>query len=242
MKARFFAEFLLVAFIMKIAGELVHEVFGHGLFVLLFGGRIIQVYLSILWPYELSYIRWSGNFENWQIIWIEGGGILTCTVVSIILQILLLLNVSKNREILTPIFWLAFWTFLNPAGYLLLGGISPFGDVAALISRGALTRTLSIILGLGIFLGSFISISRSLCNILCKAYMLRESNTLRLLLSLFWLIIPCITFAYYLRAEQPSQHAEIAGILSLLPAAVSFITARFICLMPHKKGEITDKK
>jgi len=56
MKARFLAEFLLIAFIMKIAGEFVHEVFGHGLFVLLFGGRIIQVYLSILWPYELSYI------------------------------------------------------------------------------------------------------------------------------------------------------------------------------------------
>ncbi|HIE18928.1 TPA: hypothetical protein EYP75_04300 [Candidatus Bathyarchaeota archaeon] len=169
MKVKFSAEFLLIAFIMKIAGEFVHEVIGHGLFVLLFGGRIIRVYLSILWPYELSYIRWSGNLENWQIIWIEGGGILTCTIVSVILQILLLLNVVKNWRMLTPIFWLAFWTFLNPAGYLILGGISLFGDIVALIARGALTRTSSIMIGLAIFLGSFISISiisKSLCNIL----------------------------------------------------------------------------
>ena len=56
MRIRFFAEFLTTALVMKIMGEFVHEFMGHGLFVLLFGGRIIQVYLSILWPYELSYI------------------------------------------------------------------------------------------------------------------------------------------------------------------------------------------
>ena len=134
MNEKFLVEFLLIAFIMKIAGEFVHEVLGHGLFVILFGGRIIQIYLSILWPYELSYIRWSGNFENWQIICIEGAGIILCTAFSIVLQTLLLLGISNKYRFLTfSIFWLAFWTFLNPAGYLILGGISPFGDVAALI-------------------------------------------------------------------------------------------------------------
>ena len=52
MKVKFFAEFLLMAFFMKIIGEFVHEVMGHGLFVTLRGGgRITEVYLSILWPY-----------------------------------------------------------------------------------------------------------------------------------------------------------------------------------------------
>jgi len=185
MNARFLAEFLLIAFIMKVTGEFIHEVIGHGLFVLLFGGRIIQVYLSILWPYELSYIRWSGDFENWQIVWIEGGGILVCMAVSIVLQILLLLDVAKHQRLSILLFWLAFWTFLNPAGYLVLGGINPFGDIAALIARGVLTRTSSILLGLVIFLGSFISISRSLCNILHKADLLKESKTSRLSLSVF---------------------------------------------------------
>ena len=132
---KFFAEFLLMAFLMKIAGEFVHEVMGHGLFVLFFGGRITRVYLSILWPYELSYIGWSGSFESWQIIWIEGGGILICTMTSIILQALLLLGMAEHRRWSIPLFWLAFWTFLNPTGYLILGGISSFGDIAALIVK-----------------------------------------------------------------------------------------------------------
>ena len=180
MKIRFFAEFLTTALVMKITGEFVHEVMGHGLFVLLFRGRIIQVYLSILWPYELSYIRWSGKFESWQIVWIEGGGILICTVVSVVLQALLILGITKDRRWSTPIFWLAFWAFLNPAGYLILGGINPFGDVAALIARGALTRATSIILGLTVFLGSFLSISKSLCSILLSADVLRKPRTSRL--------------------------------------------------------------
>jgi len=236
MKIRFLAEFMITALLMKITGEFIHEVMGHGLFVLLFGGRIIQVYLSILWPYELSYIWWSGDFERWQIIWIEGGGILVCTAVSVILQVLLLLDVAKHWRWLISLFWLAFWTFLNPAGYLILGGISPFGDVAALIARGVLTKTSSIILGLAVFLGSFISISKSLCNILRKADMLRESKASRLSLTLFWLIIPSITLLYCLKTEQPFQCMGIAGTLSLLPAIVAFISATLVCSESHKEN------
>jgi len=242
MKIEFFVEFITAALLMKIAVEFIHEVMGHGFFVLLFGGRIIKIYLSILWPYELSYIRWSGDFESWQIIWIEGGGILVCTVISIILQALLLSNVSKHWKAMIPLFWLAFWTFLNPAGYLILGGISPFGDVAALIARGALTRTSSILLGLVIFLGSFISISKSLCDILRKVNMLREPRTLRLSLTIFWLIIPSITLLYCLRAEQPFQCVGIAGTLSLLPAIIAFISSILICSEPsERKSEASDE-
>jgi len=43
-------------FVMKILSEVVHEVFGHGLFVLLFGGEITGLRISVLWPYELSRI------------------------------------------------------------------------------------------------------------------------------------------------------------------------------------------
>jgi len=226
---------------MKIAAEFIHEVMGHGLFVLLFGGRIIKIYLSILWPYELSYIWWSGDFENWQMIWIEGGGILVCAAISIILQALLLLSASKHWRAMIPLFWLAFWTFLNPAGYLVLGGIRPFGDVAVLIARGVLTRTSSILLGLVLFLGSFISISKSLCNILRKADMLKEPKTLRLSLTLFWLIIPSITLLYCLRAEQPLQCVGIAGTLSLLPAIIAFISSVRICHRPSERKSEASK-
>jgi len=231
MKVKFFAEFLLMAFFMKIAGEFVHEVMGHGLFVLLFGGKITRVYLSILWPYELSYIGWTGDFESWQIIWIEGGGILICTIASITLQVLLLLGVAEKRRWLIPLFWLAFWTFLNPAGYLILGGISPFGDVAALIARGVLTKASSMILGVTIFLGSFISISKILCN------MLGESMSIRLSLSLFWLLIPAITLPYCLKTKYSLHYIGVVSALSLLPVIVAFIIAPLLCFKSPRRKE-----
>lgn len=138
-RVKFLATFLFLAFVMKIIGEFVHEVMGHGFFVLLFGGKIVRVYISLLWPYELSYIGWNGNFETWQMPWIDGGGILICLIVSFVLQTLLLLGIVRDWRFLTPLFWLSFWTFLNPTGYLIMGGIKPFGDIAALIREGVLT-------------------------------------------------------------------------------------------------------
>jgi len=224
-----------MAFFMKIIGEFVHEVMGHGLFVLLFGGRITKVYLSILWPYELSYIGWSGDFKSWQIIWIEGGGILICTIVSIILQVLLLLGIIEDWRGLIPPFWLAFWTFLNPAGYLILGGISPFGDVADLIAKGVLTKGLSMILGIMIFFVSFISVSKILCNMLISAGIIGESTTMRLSLSLFWLLISAITLPYSLKTNYPLHYVGFVGALSLLPVIVAFIIAPFFCLKPPRR-------
>jgi len=229
-------KFLFMALFMKVVGEFIHEFIGHGFFVLLFGGKITKVYLSILWPYELSYIGWSGNFERWQIIWIEGGGIFICTITSIILQALLLLNVAKKQRWIIPLFWLAFWTFINPAGYLILSGISPFGDVASLIAKGVLTKSSSMILGIIIFSGSFVFISKILCNILTDINMPRESMKMRFSLCLFWLLIPVITFLYCLKTKYSLNYIGVLSMLSLLPLVAAFIIAPLLCFnYPREK-------
>lgn len=56
----FISVFVILAFSMKIVGEVIHEIMGHGSFVLLFGNEISNVHILILWPYELSHISWSG--------------------------------------------------------------------------------------------------------------------------------------------------------------------------------------
>jgi hypothetical protein len=40
---------------MKVTAETAHKVCGHGIFLLLFEGRITGLYVSFLRPYDLSY-------------------------------------------------------------------------------------------------------------------------------------------------------------------------------------------
>lgn len=93
-KKGFFLRFLVAGFLMKKIAEIIHEIFGHGLFVLLFGGEIVNVHISILWPYELSYINWRlpSTVTHLQLVWIYAGGIVICLFVSFLVQTFLFLK------------------------------------------------------------------------------------------------------------------------------------------------------
>ena len=219
-RVKFLAVFLFLAFAMKVIGEFVHEVMGHGFFVLLFGGEIVRVHISLLWPYELSSIGWNGNFQTWQLPWIDGGGILVCLIVSCVLQTLLFLRIVNDWRFSSPLFWLSFWTFLNPTGYLILGGISPFGDVAALIAEGVLTQRSSLVIGLIIFLVAFFSLSKIFMDLLLSVDIIRDVRDLRISLSLFWLLIPLTTAITLIGREQPLFYLPV----SFIPVMLALIT------------------
>ena len=192
---RFLTVFLLIGFAMKVLGEVVHELMGHGLLVLLFGGTISSVHISLLWPYELSgigFIAPPGGFQTWERALIDGGGILACLLVSFISQALLLSRLSNRMHWLlsSTLLWLGFWTFINPAGYLIIGGIEPFGDIANLISAGFMTQTMALVLGLLIFLVGFLSLSRALKLVLRQAGVTMGEKWS---LAIFWSLIPLIT-------------------------------------------------
>jgi len=218
----FLAYFLILAFVMKAVGEFVHEALGHGLFVVLFGGRIVRVNISLLWPYKLSSIELSGNFEAWQLPWIDGGGILVCLTVSCIIQALLLWKV-KNWRIVVPLFWLAFWTFLNPTGYLIIGGIKPFGDISQLIVEGVLSQTSSLVIGLITFALAFFSLSRIFKDIVSNAGFIKNKKQLRVCLSLLWLIIPLITLMAITGLGFLSSFSLLLFAISLCPSIVALL-------------------
>jgi hypothetical protein len=221
---KFLMVFLSLGFVTKILGEVVHEVMGHGLFVVAFGGRITSVKISLLWPYELSGIGFApppSGLQPWQEVLVYGGGIFVCLVVSFVLQLILLLSVSKraNWVVSAALFWLAFWTFLNPAGYLVIGGIKPFGDVASLISAGAMTKEIALILGLLIFLLSLSSLSIILRNVLRKAGVNQDA---RWSIVLFWLIVPLLTLFTVVGLGQPLLIA-LLGFIPVLAACAGLL-------------------
>jgi hypothetical protein len=230
---KFLTVFLSLGFVTKILGEVVHEVMGHGLFVLAFGGRITSVSISLLWPYELSRIGFaspSSGFLPWQEVLVDGGGILMCLIVSFILQVILLLRFSKRAHwaVSSTLFWLAFWTFINPAGYLVVGSIKPFGDVANLISAGVMTKEIAFILGILIFLISLFSLSIVLRNVLSKAGVNKEP---RWSIVLFWLIVPLLTLFSVVGQGQP-----------LLIALLGFIPVLAACAGPLLQNVISSHR
>ena len=172
---------------MKVAGEIIHEVLGHGVTVYLFGGIITRVHIALLWPYKLSYIHFKppiGGFTPWELIWIYASGILACLILSIILQITLHLRFLGWR-VSTTLFWLSFWTYVNPAGYLIMGGVKPFGDIIMLINLGALSQASSLLLGLTVFLPGLLSLSKILYGLLINVGVVKVKECI----ICFWLLL-----------------------------------------------------
>jgi len=223
----FLAVFMAVGFVMKIVAEFVHEVFGHGLFVLLFGGEITGLHISVLWPYELSYISWNlpSGVNSAQMAWIFGGGILVCLCLSFLTQAFLIVKKKIPWHLAPALFWLAFWTLLNSTGYLIIGGLTPFGDVDELIKLGALTSHLSFVIGLIIFAIGFVALSWVLRRILIEVFPLKKAS---LGVSLFWLIIPMLVLVMLANPERGLQVAYIP--LTFIPALLSFVMEYFLVL------------
>jgi len=200
-KKTFFATFLTLGFVIKIVSEFIHEVCGHGVFVLLFGGKIRSVYISVLWPYELSYIKWSlpNDVGSVQMAWLYGGGIFACLLTSFVIQFILFWKKKFTWPWTMALFWLAFWTLLNSAGYLIIGGLVPFGDIAKLISLGVFTAYSSLLCGLFLFAAGFISFSWILRKVFMKVYSLKKAS---FAVSLFWLIIPLLVIMIIVSPER----------------------------------------
>jgi hypothetical protein len=144
-----------------------------------------------------------------------------CLVVSFIIQLILLLSFSKrgNWMVSSMLFWLAFWTFINPAGYLVVGGIKPFGDVANLISAGVMTQELAFILGLLIFLVNLFTLSIILRNVLRKAGVNEDA---RWSIVLFWLIVPLLTLVSVVGQGRPLLIA-LLGFIPVLAACAGLL-------------------
>jgi len=236
-KKIFLMIFIIVSFVTKIIAEFVHEVCGHGFFVLLFGGTIKTVHISVLWPYELSYISWSlpSHVTPIQKAWIYSGGILVCLCVSFLIQAFLLLRKGTSQHLSITLFWFAFWNFISSIGYLLIGGLTPLGDVYELIRLKVLTSTISLAIGLIFFIIGFVTLSWILRKILSKIFSFKEAS---LGVTLFWLIIPMLIMLILISPERNLQVAYFP--LAFIPTLFSFIIEYFFISSKQKANKNPD--
>ena len=234
--------FVILCFVTKIFSEFLHEVCGHGLFVLLFGGTINSVYINLLWPYGFSYTYWSftGEISFLQMALIYVGGILTGLCVSFIIQTVLLWKKRIGWYWTISLFWLAFWTFISSAGYLVIGGITCFGDVKELIALGVLSRYSSLFIGLLSFAIGFVMLSWILRKTFMEVCSFKKAT---LGVSLFWLIIPTLVVIIILSPELSLGWDYFP--LSFIPTFLSVVLERVLFLSKQKAdknpSEISEK-
>jgi hypothetical protein len=216
---------------MKIVAEIVHEVLGHGLFVLLFGGKITSLYISVLWPYDFSWIGWDlpEGTTSAQRAWIYAGGIIACLCASFLIQTFLLWKKKISWHFALAFFWLAFWTLVNSTGYLIIGGLAAFGDIYDLIMLGVLTIFLSLAVGLIFFIIGFIALSWILRRIFATMLSHKKAS---LGTSLFWLIIPILVIVMLANPERNLQWAYLP--LTFIPTVLSFVIEYFLVLSQQK--------
>lgn len=222
--------FLVLGFLMKIVAEFIHEVLGHGVFVLFFGGEIADLHISVLWPYEFSYIRWylPSNVSPVQSAWVYAGGVVICLVVSF-----LIVKWQIRWHFSLMLFWLAFWTLISSTGYLLIGGLAPFGDIHNLIALGALTRFSSFLVGFIVFFLGFVALSLILRRTLTELYPFKTAS---LGVAAFWLTVPLLFIVMVASPEHPLQTMYLP--LAFLPSLLSFIIESKLVL-PKQKANAT---
>ncbi|MHA1169296.1 MAG: hypothetical protein ACTSP4_09505 [Candidatus Hodarchaeales archaeon] len=182
--------FIMTGLLMKIAGEIVHEVLGHCSAVLFFGGKITGIYISLLWPLELSKVKWVIiDLDPMQKVLVSASGIFACLLVSFAIQVVLILKKNVNGKVRVFLFWLSFWCFVNSTGYLIMGSFSPFGDVRELIDLGVLSAPIYLIVGSLFFLVGFYSLSQILRMIITPFH----EDRINMYSFIFWFIIPALT-------------------------------------------------
>jgi LEA14-like dessication related protein len=184
--ARFLLTFLFLGFMMKVVSEFIHEM-GHASFVLIFGGRVTGMSISVEWPFTLSHTRWElQNPTDIQIALISVAGIVFDVITSLAGQTILRTRKEIRPFLAIAMFWLSFWPYLSSVVYLVIGAFYPFGDVLDLIGAVPLPQILIGTIGVILLISYTYSLSLILKDILSSALGLGNASEM---VSYFWAIL-----------------------------------------------------
>ena len=182
----FLLTFLFLGFMMKVVSEFIHEM-GHASFVLIFGGRVMGMSISVEWPFTLSHTRWElQNPTDIQIALISVAGIIFDVFTSLAGQTILRTRKKIRPVLAIALFWLSFWSYLSSVVYLVMGAFYPFGDVLDLIGAIPVPQLLIGTIGVVLLISFTYSLSLILKGIFsCVLGLVNTSE----MVSYFWAIL-----------------------------------------------------
>lgn len=223
--ARFLLTFLFLGFMMKVVSEFIHEM-GHATFVLLFGGKLTGMSISVEWPFTMSHTTWEmQNSSNFKIGLISIGGILFDVITTVLGQAVLISRKKMNQFSAVALFWLSFWPYLGSVVYLVMGAFYPFGDVLALTNVMETPRLWIGVIGIVLLISNTYSLSMILREIFSRVLQTTKASEM---VSYFWALLHLFFVSITLvKVGLPLPPSLVMAVLALI-FVWSFITARWL--------------
>jgi len=223
--ARFLLTFLFLGFMMKIVSEFIHEM-GHASFVLIFGGSVTGMSISVEWPFTLSHTRWElQNPTDIQIALISVAGIVFDVITTVLGQALLISRKKISQFSAVALFWLSFWTYLSSVVYLVMGAFHPFGDILALTKVIEIPRLWIGAIGIVLLISNTYSLSMILKEIFSRVL---QTNKASEMVSYFWALLHLFFVLIILvKVGLPLPPSIAMPVLALI-FVWSYITARWL--------------
>ena len=210
---------VVVAYFTRILSCAVHEVLGHGLWALAMGAQSISVNVTFL---GFGWCSWEPPLAGIQGLLATSGGIIsTFAAGAVILAFLYYMPATGKFYSRLILFWIAYWTTITQASYLIVGGITGFGDI------GYVSRSLGIdylyfaVIGVPLFILVYSIVSVLFFG---ETGVMFESVDQRKLLSAFWLTVPVLVVTFSVSQEFLLPVLEFALMLaiSFIPSIMAF--------------------
>ncbi len=209
---------VLVAYSTRLVSCAIHELLGHGLWAWVFGAEHVEVYVSWL---GFGWCRWNPPLSGIAQIMAMAGGLVNAFIIgAAILAFLCLLPKKGGFYLRFSLFWLGFWTTINQASYLLLGGFTGFGDPGQLHHSTGVPLSFFILLGFLLFLLVYIVVSALFLSEVGGLFPEFKEKTL---LSEFWFTLPIQVILFTVSPEHAVSFELFLLLLtvSMIPSLLS---------------------
>ncbi|MFX0182293.1 MAG: hypothetical protein ACFE95_04340 [Candidatus Hodarchaeota archaeon] len=208
---------ILTCYLFRIISEIFHEILGHGLLTVLFGGKVNGIHISLISPLDTSHITLDQDnlTQEQQLIAVSGGIIIDLTISFLLQAILLLRRIEWKFSI--PMLWLAFWCHSNETGIIIGNALTGLkGDMTGLIEAGVISSPIALMVGISLYFLGFFLISTIIRRLLAD-YSIDKSK-IRYYIFIFWMIVPLNILLYILKTGYLSSL-----IIGLIPLVISYL-------------------
>ncbi len=222
-KARFIgtvAGIVAMAYASRLLAGLINEVLGQYLWAVALGAR--EITFGLYWS-GFGYTQWSSGISQYNSAVVYTAGIIIPMAIGWFLILYLYFTrgrTFRRRYLRIPLYWTGFWLVTVQSGYLMIGGLTGFGDVGSMHDTLGIPLDSFLLIGFLLFVLNYIASSILFLSEI--SYILAKFSQ-RFQLTLFWLLVPVVLITFNLTYNFDISYSSYAVVvfMSYVPMLIS---------------------